>query len=121
MKTLVPLNELDKNRFKPVKNKMEAEFKLRKWLFKDYNPNLKPSEMPGAEIIIKISIVIDQILELTIKQESLVDITNESINKDKEVFSVLELSFATSGRINVCTGIIWKSFTALSIFTSTMT
>ena len=120
MKTLVPLNELDKNRFKPVKNKMEAEFKLRKWLFKDYNPNLKPSEMPGAEIIIKISIVIDQILELTIKQESLVDITNESINKDKEVFSVRELSFATSGRINVCTGTIWKSFTALSIFTSTM-
>ena len=73
LKTLVPLDELDKNRFQPVTNKMEAEFKLRKWLFKDYNPNLKPSEMPGAEIIIKISIVIDQILELTIKQESLVD------------------------------------------------
>ena len=74
MKTLVPLEELDKNRFKPVIDKMDAENRLRKWLFKDYNPNLKPSEMPGAEIIIKISFVIDQILELTIVQEFLVSI-----------------------------------------------
>jgi len=51
---------------------MELEQMLRSHLFSSYDPNVKPNaEMPDSEIKILLDLMLDQVLDLTIKQESL--------------------------------------------------
>ena len=46
---------------------------LRSHLFSSYDPNIKPNaEMPDSQIKILLDVMLEQVLDLTIKQESLV-------------------------------------------------
>ena len=45
---------------------------LRTHLFSTYDPNIKPNaEMPDSQIKILLDLMLEQVLDLTIKQESL--------------------------------------------------
>ena len=51
---------------------MELEQMLRSHLFSSYDPNIKPNaEMPDSQIKVLLDVMLEQVLDLTIKQESL--------------------------------------------------